>query len=299
MSNLPTYTISNEHLLLINILNGMYNDNLRQVNSLTQNITALNNSNLQIQNLLIQMLHNPSNTNSNSNNTFRNTNTNSNRNANVNRNSINSNFRSSPRSIFRENNSTRYNELSNTNFSQLLQSFFQPIEIFPTQTQIESSTRRVRYSDIVSPINRSCPISLEQFTDTDMVSIIRYCGHIFNTEQLNTWFRSNCRCPVCRYDIRIYNSNTSSGFFGNTDPIVTTPLSSINQLNDDNDITSESNIERNIQGRTSTTSFINSIFDNIVSNVSNVSDISGNNINNTSDPLSLYLLISELNNRNL
>ena len=42
-----------------------------------------------------------------------------------------------------------------------------------------------------------------------MVTVIRFCGHIFYTEQLNTWFTSNCRCPVCRYDIRNYNSTNS------------------------------------------------------------------------------------------
>ena len=59
----------------------------------------------------------------------------------------------------------------------------------------------------MSPINRACPISLENFNDTDIVSIIRFCGHIFNRDELNTWFRTNCRCPVCRYDIRNYQSN--------------------------------------------------------------------------------------------
>ena len=43
-----------------------------------------------------------------------------------------------------------------------------------------------------------------------MVSVIRQCNHIFKTEELNTWFRSNCRCPVCRYDIRNYNTNTAT-----------------------------------------------------------------------------------------
>ena len=43
---------------------------------------------------------------------------------------------------------------------------------------------------------------LEDFNDNDMVSVIRPCGHIFTTAALTTWFRSNCRCPVCRYDIR-------------------------------------------------------------------------------------------------
>ena len=87
--------------------------------------------------------------------------------------------------------------------------FLDPIVIYPTQTQIELATRNVRYCDIVTPINLSCPISLETFNDNDMVTVIRFCGHIFSTASLNTWFTTNCRCPVCRYDIRNYNSNNS------------------------------------------------------------------------------------------
>ena len=116
------------------------------------------------------------------------------------------------------NNSNEFNN----NLSQLLQNFFEPIEVFPTQSQIESATRCVRYCDIILPINRSCPFSLENFNDIDMVSVIRHCRHIFNTEQLNIWFMSNCRCPVCRYDIRDYNSNASQLFSTDASSVVPT-----------------------------------------------------------------------------
>jgi CHASE3 domain sensor protein len=43
--------ISNEHLLLINILNTMYNDNIRQINNLTS-------SNNEIRSLLTRILNN-------------------------------------------------------------------------------------------------------------------------------------------------------------------------------------------------------------------------------------------------
>jgi hypothetical protein len=95
-------------------------------------------------------------------------------------------------------------------FSNLFQSFFEPILIFPTASQIELATRRVLYRDIVSPINNSCPISMDNFNDNETVTIIRHCGHIFNSDELTTWFQSNSRCPVCRYDIRNFNINTSS-----------------------------------------------------------------------------------------
>jgi hypothetical protein len=95
-------------------------------------------------------------------------------------------------------------------FSNLFQSFFDPVVIYPTVSQIETATRRVLYRDIVSPINSSCPISMDTFNDNETVTIIRHCGHIFNSDELATWFQSNCRCPVCRYDIRNFNRNTST-----------------------------------------------------------------------------------------
>jgi hypothetical protein len=227
MSQNPQYTISNEQLLLINILNGMYNDNLQQLNNLNDTIHSLNESNRQIRNLLIQILNN-NNTNNNSHNRRipRYNNRNSSREY--------SNSSSGLGRIYLNNtpyiidNLEHYNipitrENSNSNISQILQNFFQPVEVFPTSSQIETATRRVRYGDIITPRNRSCPISLETFNDTDTVTIIRFCGHIFNTEQLNTWFRSNCRCPVCRYDIRRHNSNASSEFFNNNETTSATP----------------------------------------------------------------------------
>jgi len=98
-----------------------------------------------------------------------------------------------------------------------MQNFFQPVEVYPTTAQIEIATRNVQYCNILNPINRSCPISLETFNDNDMVVVIRFCGHIFKPEQIATWFRSNCKCPVCRYDIRNYNSNSSNYHLANRD----------------------------------------------------------------------------------
>jgi hypothetical protein len=97
-----------------------------------------------------------------------------------------------------------------SNLADLYQRFFDPIVIYPTASQIEIATRRVLYRDIVTPINNSCPISMDNFNDNEIVTIIRHCGHIFNSDELATWFQSNCRCPVCRYDIRNFNRNTSS-----------------------------------------------------------------------------------------
>lgn len=81
------------------------------------------------------------------------------------------------------------------------------LRINTTIEQIEIATRTVSYSDIEEPVNSSCPISLDIFNKNDNVTLIKQCGHIFNSELLNTWFQNNCACPICRYDIRSYIDN--------------------------------------------------------------------------------------------
>jgi hypothetical protein len=88
--------------------------------------------------------------------------------------------------------------------SSRIRDFFAPVDVYPTQVQINAATRNVRYRYIARPTNASCPITLETFDDDSDVTIIRHCRHIFNTDGLNSWFQMNCRCPVCRYDIRNY-----------------------------------------------------------------------------------------------
>jgi len=87
--------------------------------------------------------------------------------------------------------------------------FYDSVSITPSQEQIEVATRNLMYCDIMDPINTSCPISLEPFNDTSRITMIRQCRHIFNTDALNNWFTANCRCPVCRYDIRDYNNESN------------------------------------------------------------------------------------------
>jgi hypothetical protein len=219
MNNISSNNVTDDQILLVNVLNVMYNDNMRQIQN-------LNDANTDIRRVLISALNSRLNNNRVSNNNI-NTNRNNNRNTtNFNRNNnTNRNNHSAPinnRPYMDENIQTRTSLLerySNArglssqslreNLNTTLGSFFDPVVINPTPLQIELATRNVRYCDIVTPINRSCPITLENFNDNDMVTVIRFCGHIFNTEHLHVWFTTNCRCPVCRYDIRNYNSNSS------------------------------------------------------------------------------------------
>jgi hypothetical protein len=274
--------ITNEQLLLIDILNGIYNDNIRQINNYNTMITELNVNNNNIRNLLIQILnislnnrrHNSSNSNSNS---FRNSSISRNyqplfdtvreynipfsqlnmlfdNNLQTNRSSV------SPINTYNTSNS-RSNSRSNST-SRFLESFFGPVEVYPTPSQIEAATRRVRYGDIISPLNRSCPISMDNFDDDNMVTIIRHCRHIFTSDHLNTWFRSNCRCPICRYDIRSDNSNVSSEIFQPSQ-----------QRQNISQNTSE---ERNNNERITTPMTLNSLLNNLFNDVNLSLDPSGN-----------------------
>jgi hypothetical protein len=293
-----TYSISNEQLLLIDILNTMYNDNLRQITNLTD-------SNNQIRNLIVQILNTPRRNNNNNNNTYRSNNQRNIFRDNTSNGDLGRVFLNNTPYIIDSveqirlpiNRSSRNINLNNNNdFSRVLQSFFDPVEVFPTQSQIETATRRVRYCDIISPKNSSCPISLTNFTDNDMVTVIRHCGHIFNTDELNTWFRNHCNCPVCRYDIRGDNSNASSAFSSENQNISnnTSSLPS-SQNNRTENISSNSNVERN-----SSATFVTSIFDALINeygsdiiNILNYTDASGNDTFSGQSRL-----LRQLNNRN-
>jgi hypothetical protein len=177
---------------------------------------------------------------------------------------------------------------SDHNLSNYINNFFSPVQIYPTQTQIENATRIVRYGDIIRPNNISCPISLEPFRDDEHVSLIRFCGHIFNTEQLNIWFQSNCRCPVCRYDIRNYtnqsiNNNYQSirgDYFNNNFINETNTDMSNNNTGITNIITdtSNNNIEISNNMERLFTNTTNTLIDNLLNNIQLNTDISGNNI---------------------
>jgi hypothetical protein len=338
MNNL---NIPNDHLLLINILNTMYNDNLRQINSLTS-------SNNEIRTIITNLLSNNTNSYSNrgqTHNRFRNRNhnyrDNLSRNSNQGRlyinnlpyiiedireyripssqlyNWINNSNASSSESQARNNNqATNNNQERTSNFSRAFQSFFEPVEVFPTQTQIETATRRAMYCDIVSPLNRSCPISLENFNDSETVSVIRYCGHIFHTEHLNRWFRTNCRCPVCRYDIRNYTSSSSSNFT----PAISTQSRPLNESQNNVPLENEerripiNQINSTGMQNTNPYPYINNILNNFVNDISlqdienigsiftdssgNFTDSSGNFMSNISDSSVFFNLLSSLNNRN-
>ena len=70
----------------------------------------------------------------------------------------------------------------------------------------------------------SCPISLEEFTDGEVLTRINYCRHLFKTQPLMNWFRRDHRCPVCRANLILnpqHQTNTNTNVsIENTNSVV-------------------------------------------------------------------------------
>ncbi|XP_047968213.1 RING-H2 finger protein ATL57-like [Salvia hispanica] len=43
-----------------------------------------------------------------------------------------------------------------------------------------------------------CPICLGEFSETETVKMIPYCGHVFHPSCLDTWLAAHVTCPLCR-----------------------------------------------------------------------------------------------------
>merc|ERR1711966_146911 len=108
----------------------------------------------------------------------------------------------------------------------------------PTEEQIRNSTIRTTFQEIENPINTTCPISQNDFSNNDIVLQINNCGHIFSEQPLLQWFNRNHCCPMCRYSIITDSSNQSI----NEDTELNNITRSNNQNNNNN---SDPNITRN------------------------------------------------------
>jgi hypothetical protein len=142
------------------------------------------------------LIHPTNNTTDNTHNTQNNNTTN--RNSFINRNLTNEqavslfrNILENPMSIF------------NNNFD-----FLDSVPIAPTQVQIDNAVEPVLLSELDETHN-ICPIGLNVFTATDELIRIKHCRHTFIKDNLLRWFQNSPKCPVCRYDIRDYSSQTN------------------------------------------------------------------------------------------
>jgi hypothetical protein len=140
----------------------------------------------------------------------------------------------------------RETEQDNTFFSNLLRTFYDHIQVAPTRQQIEAATRIVNFSEIENPLNNSCPVTLDRFENNSIVTQIIPCGHIFSSNGIDSWLQTNVRCPVCRYDIRDYNSNAP-----------TTNAPTTNEPNVEEETKEEDTLEEPTQERNSNSNPLN------------------------------------------
>ena len=98
----------------------------------------------------------------------------------------------------------------------------------PTITQFAQATEPVQYhSEGFSDNN--CPITLDEFSEGEMVCRIKHCGHIFKIQPLQNWFSRNSHCPVCRYDIRTWAiTNATVAAMNPTNPTTNAPTNAAN-----------------------------------------------------------------------
>ena len=191
--------------------------------------------------------------------------------------------------------------ISTDQITELLQTFMTPIIVRPAQVEIENATSLIRFSEIENPLNNSCPISLEPFTQDEVVTMIKYCGHIFKTSEIQHWIETNVRCPVCRYDIRTFrnnnsNYNTNINTSSNTN-INTSSNTNINNNSNQENSETQNNTRReeriinarrsNLTSRNNNNPRVNSnesnrtsLLDNFLLNFTTISDVSYNNFTN-------------------
>jgi hypothetical protein len=199
-----------------------------------------------------------------------------------NRQSTSNNRQSNQYTRNRTNNLFRNN---NTDVSRFLSNFLNTnVIVRPTIEEIDRASRIIRYGDIENPLSESCPISLEYFNNDDLIRQIIHCGHIFCQNSFQTWFNSNVRCPVCRYDIR----NTSS-----------TSPTSINATPSNNTSTPNNTPSNNSPSNNATTNNIpstSSTNSNLFTNVNVTRNPETNQIDQVAFDLTNNLLSNELLN---
>jgi hypothetical protein len=179
----------------------------------------------------------------------------------------------------------------------VFQNFLDPVQIYPTETEIANATSVVRYGDIEDPLNQSCPISLDPFHVDDQVTAIKYCGHIFKTDEIQSWFESNVRCPVCRYDIRNYQSSSRY----ETNNISESTVRRETQTNTNTEIQSETEAETEAETQTNVDPNIQPSIRSSVSIMSSTLpyqniNVVRNSIDNQIDEISFDIPASDLTN---
>ena len=124
--------------------------------------------------------------------------------------------RSVPRVDFTNRVFRGENDITNTGTNRFFENFINSTlhnATYPNYTlsrdDINRSITTQLWSDISGTTDQTvCPIIQTQFSDTDMVSRLINCGHIFSTAAINNYLLNyDNRCPVCRRNVLLSESD--------------------------------------------------------------------------------------------
>ena len=65
-------------------------------------------------------------------------------------------------------------------------------------SSIEHLLTYTQYNNIENPLNNSCAITHEEFSNDDSIIMINQCRHIFKRVPFLNWLRFRQTCPCCR-----------------------------------------------------------------------------------------------------
>ena len=101
-----------------------------------------------------------------------------------------------------ENNSQN---IDSNYLSNILQQIYNEIRVMENENIynyiLDNCITYSKFNEIEDPMNEECPINQTEFAEYDNVIIINNCNHIFNTDAIKQWFKSNHTCPVCRNNL--------------------------------------------------------------------------------------------------
>jgi hypothetical protein len=158
---------------------------------------------------------------------------------------------------------------------------FNDIAVIANEQQIQNATRTFHFTTDMSNINMSCPITLEDFQENELICQIKHCRHVFKDSALKSWFERNVRCPVCRYDIRDYPDETVIDTSNNQPPRRRTIRT--------NAARSQENVNNLVNSLTSgLANIMQNYMNDGTNNISNLFDGSFNNILTIEFPITYY-----------
>jgi len=178
-----THNYNANEILLYNILHSTHNyitSSNTTINYLNNSLHYLNNSinhlNSNTNNSMFILLQNYSLYNN-----YLNTNTNTNTNNN------------------NTNNNT--NTIQDTDLLNYTLEDFENLSSVNMKALVKICTAKINYSCIAVPLNDTCPITQEEFSRDDYVTLIKNCGHIFKSQAIENWLYQHQTCPICRHNI--------------------------------------------------------------------------------------------------